>query len=298
MRRTKRKVVYTELSSSLSESPIDEEDFKESTSAFGALEEEALRIKIENKISFEEILQLTQLTQLYPVYCKVPDLAEELYMDDIDADSVRVFRPSKYPQMSKNCASFLTKLKLVLLNNDQSTEVSREEGHIDDLVMHLMRMVEFDDGINLTVKHCYLNLEIGSRSFSANADREGRKGLDVIWVLQESKHTGDPRYEGGDIQLISCMIAACQFNRKYSRMYSSSPPKRMFGIKTKGDQMYFYCMPSKEEYLRSLTKGVPLEELVVAKYPEEDQGLKLSDPSERRRAIGYLWTLRNHALEG
>ena len=58
------------------------------------------------------------------------------------------------------------------------------------------------------------NSVIGSNSYAAFADREGRRGTEIIWILDEDKHKFDSKYFAttkylrGDIQLIANMIAA------------------------------------------------------------------------------------------
>ena len=131
----------------------------------------------------------------------------------------------------------------------------------------------------------------GVRVFSASADREGRRGLEIIWVMLENKHVDDTRYSEGDIQLISCMIAACQTNyRSLRELY----PEKMLGIKIKGDEMYFYSFTMSEEYLKSLARGPPKSSIEVAKYPDK-KGLRISDPKDRKELLSYLWTMRQYS---
>jgi hypothetical protein len=296
--RPKKRFAYKEPSSSLSEGTIDQEDFKVSTSLFGGLEEEALNMCWSDMESFDEVLNYQAYPEEYTHIAKeteVPEPMRHLYMEKLSADDIRIFRPSKHPGISKICSSLFSKLRFVLLNNDQSRQVPREEGHIDDLILDLLKTMEFDDGENMMVKCCYLDLVIAGKSFSANADREGRRGMEILWIMQESKHVNDSRFKDGDVQLVSCMLAACQFNHtQFLKIY----PRRMFGIKMKGDQMYFYCMIVTEDYMRALRRGLPLtekEEIYIAKYPSE-RGLRLSNPEERKQAIRYLWSLRCYAM--
>ncbi len=92
------------------------------------------------------------------------------------------------------------------------------------MAIELMKAVKYDDGQNLTMRPCSLRLSVGDRSFAAEADREGRRGLDIIWIMQENKHIDDTRYSEGDVQLVSCMIAAA-----YQANYRD--PGKMIGIK-------------------------------------------------------------------
>ena len=299
MRRTsllqpRKCIAYAEASSELSEHSLDESSFRSSTSIFGETEERAMRISINEKASFVELLPFGA-EETVPVMQQVPDHVRCLYLPNFDADQVRIFHPSRCPDLSKDCASFLVKLRFVLINNDQSRGVPKEEGYIDDLMLHIMKVLEFDDGLNMIVKHCYLDLTIGTESFSANADCEGCRALGIIWVLQESKHTYDTRYKEGDVQLIACMLAACQSNyNQYLQYY----PTKIFGIKTRGDQLSFYCITVDQAYMESLKNGLPLKRslgLAVAKYPA-GRGLRLSNPVERAEALQHLWRLRQYAM--
>lgn len=296
--RPRKRVAYREFSSSFSEASIDQENFKESTSLFGRLEEDALNIRWVEMKTFDEVLNYKELSDRTNVATEfdVPETIRRLYMEQISADDIRIFRPSKYPNMAKPCLSFLSKLKFVVMNNDESRENPREEGHIDDLIIDLFKTLQFDDGENMIIKCCYLNLSIAGKKFSANADREGRREMKILWVIQEIKHINDSRFKEGDVQLASCMLAACQQNYN---LFATIYPKRMFGIKMKGDQLYIYCAIITESYIKALRNGLPLaseEESFIAKFPSE-RGLRLSNAAERKEAIRYLWSLRCYAMK-
>ncbi len=42
------------------------------------------------------------------------------------------------------------------------------------------------------------------------ADKEGRRGLELTWIIQEDKHKKSSTYRHGDLQLACAMIAATQ----------------------------------------------------------------------------------------
>jgi hypothetical protein len=285
----KRKIVdYKEPLTDPDESDIDENSFKSSTSKFNYIEEEGLRIKIFCRSSFSDVLGRD-----IPENNDPPLSAKELYLEDMTKDKVLIFHPEDCSQMSETASAFLVKLKLVLFNNAQISDVSREERFIDDMAIDLMRAVKYDDGKNFTMRSCTLKLAVGSKTFAAEADREGRRGTGIIWVMQENKHIDDTRYSEGDIQLVSCMIAAYQANRRVLRKVY---PERIMGIKIKGDETYFYSLAMSQEYLDSLSKGIPHTDIHVYKYPDEI-GLKISVPEERIQVINYLWAMRTYAME-
>jgi hypothetical protein len=287
MSRKRKAVSYKEPLTDPSESDLDEFSFKDSTSKFNYVEEEALRIKVVPKDSFLEMIEIDEIK-----VNDVPQSLIDLYLSDFSSEDIKVYNPKKYPELNENVSSFLVKLRLVLENNARISDIPREERFIDDMAIELMKAVKYDDGKTLTMRPCSLKLVVGDRVFSASADREGRRDLEIIWVMQENKHVDDTRYSEGDIQLISCMIAACQTNyRSLRKMY----PEKMLGIKIKGDELYFYSAKMSEEYLKSLTKGTPRNNLEVAKYPDK-KGLRISDPKDRKELLSYLWTMRHYSL--
>ena len=126
-------------------------------------------------------------------------------------------------------------------------------------------------------------------SYAAYADREGRCGIGLVWIIQENKHIGDTRFEQGDIQLATCMLAAFQENQDKFKLATMFP---MIGVKFYADNIAFYKMRPSEEYLVSLKNGYPNEDLIISK----SDLLCLSDPTDREAALCYLWQLREQAL--
>jgi len=286
--RKRKHVNYREPLTETSDSDIDQHAFHSSTSKFNYLEEEALKIKVLPKESFSSIImQELNKDDLVPQYVR------ELYLDNISTDDIKVFNPKKNNDLSETLSSFLIKLRLVLENNARVYDVPREEKFIDDMAIELMKIVKYDDGKLFTMRPCSLKLVIGDKSFAAEADREGRRGLKIIWILQENKHIDDTRYSEGDVQLVSCMIAAYQNN---FRMMRELCPNTMIGIKIKGEEVYFYSMRMTEQYFNSLSRGLPTEDLEVNKYPPK-KGLRISDPNNRRELLKCLWTMRESALK-
>jgi hypothetical protein len=286
MSRKRKSVSYKEPLTDPSESDLDEFSFKDSTSKFNYVEEDALRIEIIPKQSFLEAMEMDEI-----ITNNLPKSLTNLYLESFFPEDIKIYNPKKHPDLDENASSFLIKLRLVLENNARVSDVSREERFIDDMAIEIMKAVRYDDGKTLTMRPCSLKLVVGSRTFSASADREGRRGLEIIWIMQENKHIDDTRYSEGDIQLISCMIAACQTNYRFLKEIY---PEKMMGIKIKGDEIYFYSMKMSEEYLKSLTKSTPQSKLEVTKYPSK-KGLRISEPKDRKELLSYLWTMRNYS---
>lgn len=284
VRQKRKHVSYQEPLTDTSESDIDQHSFHTSTSKFNYVEEEALKIKVVPKDSFYYII---------PQDKDVPQFVQKLYLDNISTDDIKIYNPNKHNDLSETLSSFLIKLRLVLENNVRMYDVPREERFIDDMAIELMKIVKYDDGKHFTMRPCSLKLVIGDKSFAAEADREGRRGLNIIWIMQENKHIDDTRYSEGDVQLVSCMIAAYQNNFRITKEVC---PDTMMGIKIKGEEMHFYSMKMKEQYLNSLSKGIPTEDLEVTKYPPK-KGLRISDPNNRKELLKCLWAMRENALK-
>jgi len=288
MSRKRKSMSHKEQSTNPNEDNVDENLFKISTSKFNYIEEEALRIKI-IPATFSELMDTDGLIESEDL----PQTVKDLYLEEMTPNKIMTFDPDEHPEMNETMYSFLVKLKIVLRNNIQFRDVPREERFIDDMTVDLMRSMKYDDGKEFTMGSCTLKLSVGSRNFAAEADREGRRGTGIIWIMQENKHINDNWYKEGDIQLISCMIAACQANLRITR---SIYPEKMLGIKIKGDEMYFYSFCIKEEYITDLSRGVPNEDLEVLKYPDKE-GLHISIPVQRKEIISHLWTMRQQALK-
>ncbi|CAG8775487.1 8407_t:CDS:1, partial [Racocetra fulgida] len=127
-------------------------------------------------------------------------------------------------------------------------------------------VAKFDDGLDLTMRPCALELGINQIDFAAYADREGRRGTKVVWVLCEDKHKTSRKYKKGEVQLVACMIAAAQWNfAKLSEVY----PEKLVGIRVIGDAFCFYSANIDLSYLKDLAIGFPKNDLHVHKYPKD-----------------------------
>lgn len=294
-RKALQVVNYKEPLTDTSDSDIDQHAFHSSTSKFNYVEEKALKIEVlptDKKFFYSIILQQDVLKSSFFTDKNVPQYIKDLYLDNIHTDDIKIFNPKKHNDLSETLSSFLIKLRLVLENNVRMYDVPREERFIDDMAIELMKIVKYDDGKFFTMRPCSLKLVIDDKSFAAEADREGRRGLRIIWILQENKHIDDTRYSEGDVQLVSCMIAAYQTNFRTTKELC---PKTMIGIKIKGEEVYFYSMKMTEQYLTSLSKGIPTEHLKINKYPPK-KGLRISDPNNRKEILKFLWIMRENAL--
>ncbi|KXN68061.1 hypothetical protein CONCODRAFT_9791 [Conidiobolus coronatus NRRL 28638] len=157
----------------------------------------------------------------------------------------------------------------------------------------LLTEANFDDGLHLTLRTCVLDLQISDETFAANADKEGRRGAEIIWVLDEDKCRFDNRWRKRDTQLIANMIAASQKNRA---LMDKVHPERMIEIKFDADCLYFYSSYITESYLDCLTESEPPNiPLVVNKFPKS-KPLSLSNNQDRKILFLYLAALRKYAL--
>jgi hypothetical protein len=135
---------------------------------------------------------------------------EDVIIDGYDSGKIKDYKPSREDGMNTNQRSFLIKLKQILINNDPDSESPNCEKFIDDLMMFLCERANLDDGLELTIHPCNLKLYISDQIFPASADKEGRKGTELAWLIQGDKHRRSTAYKHGDLQLACSMIAAFQ----------------------------------------------------------------------------------------
>jgi hypothetical protein len=96
------------------------------------------------------------------------------------------------------------------------------------MVTFLCERANLDDGLDLTMRPCNLHLLLGPEKFAAIADKEGRRGTELTWLLQEDKHRKSSTYKHGDLQLACAMIAASQQNYN---MLEEIYPSKILGMK-------------------------------------------------------------------
>ncbi len=290
-------------------SDLTADDLENSTSSFGAKEEEFFKIQISEKESFDSIINhgLTKKDKIKYGYSDINEELRDLFLEGFNRDEIRVYKPEMNKQLLKPAQTFLYKLSIVVNNNYSLVEPTHVEDYIHDLMDNVLRGAKFEDGTDLILMPCLLRLYVGENSFAAHADkarglgrgapsfscREGRRGSEIIWVLDEDKHKFDRRYKRGDIQLIANMIAAAQTNlSQLNRAY----PARILGIKFDADCLYFYSAYITEEYLRGLEQSEgPDVKLAVNKFPKNRE-LSLSVYEDRKEIFLYFSAFRKYAL--
>lgn len=266
-----------------------------STSTFGEKAEIFLNIKINEVDSFEEIINhnIDDKNKIIYTNDDITSELKELFLDDFDRDNIRIFKPHKNQHLSKSAQLFLYKLSMVVNNNYVAVEPKHVEDYIHDLMENVLRHAKFEDGTELILMPSVLNLNIGEESFAARADKEGRRGTEIIWIIDEDKHRFDKRWKKGDIQLIANMIAAAQTNRVLMRKIYQ---ERIMGIKFDADNVYFYSVYINEEYLNELIAGnKPKKEIIVNKFPKKE--LSLSKCEDRKKIFLYLCGLKKYAMK-
>ena len=264
------------------------DNLSRSTSTFGRNEESFFNIQISGTNSFSDIIGGFS----YNEQDMVPML-KSMFLEDFDRDAVRLYKPFAHKNLPKHAQTFLYKLNLVVNNNYVPVEPKHVEEFIHDLMDNVLKAAGFEDGTDLILMPCTLRLQVGTKSLAAYADREGRRGTEIIWVLDEDKHKFDRRWKKGDIQLIANMIAATQANESVlNKVY----PTNMIGIKFDADCLYFYSACVTKEYLDDLaSEGKPSSTLIVKKFPEGRE-LSLSVPVDRKEIFLYLSALKKYAM--
>lgn len=270
-------------------------DIGNSTSSFGRKAEKFMNITINEADSFDDIINHNIANDEKISYCDddINEGLKDLFLEGFNRDEVRVYKPIQHKNLPKKAQVFLYKLSTVINNNYQPTEPQHVEDYIHELMDNVLKEAEFEDGTELILMPCVLRLLIGSESFAAHSDKEGRRGTEIIWVLDKDKHKFDKRWRKGDIQLIANMVAAAQTNKSLlGKVY----PERVIGIKFDADRLYFYSAYVTEEYLNELLEDDgPKTELVVNKFPKSRE-LSLSFCKDRKEIFLYLSALKKYAL--
>lgn len=259
--------------------------FGVSTSRFGRIEEKALKIKIKETSQIGDIIDNIFMPE------DINGRLKEMYLPDFDNTKILTYSSDKYPNLSSYQSKFLFKLRLLMLNNLPETELPNCERFIDDFAAYLYDIVGFDDGKDLIMQPCNLRLKICDEEFAAHADKEGRRGAEITWVLCEDKHRKSSTYKKGDIQLASCMIAAFQENYN---LLDTIYPQKIIGMKIIADRFYFYSMNISETYLNDLYSKLPEDNVELIKYSSD--GLSIADPKQRQEIFKYLTAMKEYAL--
>lgn len=270
-------------------------DIGNSTSSFGEKAEKFMKIIIDETDFFDDIINHGIADNKKIPYCNddINERLKDLFLEGFNRDEVRVYKPIRHKDLPKKAQVFLYKLSTVVNNNYQQTEPPHVEDYIHELMDNVLKDAGFEDGIELILMPCVLRLSIGEESFAAYSDKEGRRGTEIIWVLDEDKHKFDKRWRKGDVQLIANMVAAAQMNKSLlGRVY----PERIIGIKFDADRLYFYSVYVTNKYLNELLDNDgPKTELTVKKFPQSRE-LSLSFYDDRKEIFLYLSALRKYAL--
>jgi hypothetical protein len=264
--------------------PLD--NFRSSASSFRQDEEHALKIRFKESDDFTDIFDSLNTKE-----DELSSGLKELALNDFGEPEIKTYIPSKDDGLSTRQRRFLVKLRQVLINNDPDSEAPNCERFVDDLISFVCECAELDDGLELTLRPSNLYLQISNSSFAAMADREGRRGIELTWLVQEDKHRRSSTYLHGDLQLACALIAA--FQQNYNLLEEIYPCK-ILAIKVIAETVFFCSMKATEDYLEELLDDLPTSEVFMYKYPKN--GLSLSVPNEREIILRCLTLLRKEAL--
>ncbi|KAI8093700.1 uncharacterized protein BX664DRAFT_330344 [Halteromyces radiatus] len=259
-------------------------DFRQNTSLFREHEETRLRINIQSTNDMSLIFNTnnddTPLTNL-----------QELVLETFDESIIINFVASEEDGLTSNQRRFLGKLKRVLRNNDDSN-IPNNERYISDLASFLCEQANLDEGLNLKMEPCLLRLAVGEERFTANVDKVGQRGEQLIWLLQVDAHRNSTSYKHGDLQLACAMIAAIELNYI---LFDRIRPSKLVGMKFMAGTVYFYSMKATEGYINELLGGLPQHEQInIHRFPQH--GFSLADPTERKEILKCLSLLYREAL--
>ena len=268
--------------------------FANETSHFRREEHDALNIDITETDNFDDVLNHGLAESVAYNADSMSSTLRDILTANIDRQAILTFNPSNYTYLSKDVVLFYNKLRMVLWNNSQDMQVSRFESYLHEFAAHLFYCAELEDGYNLTMVPCNLELVIEQQRFAAYADREGRRGTKTIWILDEDKHRFDTRYKDGIIQLVGCLIAAAQRNK--ANLLSNRPAK-LIGTLIKGDRIHICSAVVTDEYLEALTSGIPNNStrLNVMKYPDCN-GLSFANNTDLGTIFNNLAGIRQYGL--
>lgn len=260
-------------------------DFRSSTSLFRKEEEVGLKLIIK-AVSDPKFLFVQKFLKR-----DILDPLKELLLEKYSHSEILGYKPKKEDCLSRDQRLFLTKLKLILLNNDPNSEAPNCERYIDDFVSFLFYKATLDNGLELTLRPCHLKLKIKDEFFAAIADKEGRRGSELIWLIQEDKHRRTSTYKHGDVQIFCAIIAAYQKNYYDSETVH---PEKIIGIKFIAEKVYFYSVSMSEDYLEELEKGLPTSDITMYKFPEN--GFDISTCEDRKKIFEHITSLYYWAM--
>jgi len=263
---------------------ISLEEFRNSTSSFRKSEETAIKVKINATTKVTDIFEQRHIKGINTNLI-------QLLLPEYNEAQIKAYVPSKDDKLTTYQRKFLVKLRQVLINNDPDSEAPQCEKFVDDLLSFMCDLAELDDGLELILRPCNLKLQINNETFAAIADREGRRGQELAWIIQEDKHRKSSTYKHGDLQLACAMIAA---NQQNYNLLGEVYPAQIIGLKAVASSMYFCSMKISDTYLEELIEGLPSNSVTMYKYPPD--GLSLSNPGQRKHILENLTSIRNAAL--
>ncbi|KAJ3267733.1 hypothetical protein HK104_005647, partial [Borealophlyctis nickersoniae] len=219
-------------------------DLGTSTSKFGRVEEEYLRIRIRDT---------DDITTILPVNFENDEISPKLsglLFPNIEF----TFLAEPLPGATVAQQKFIRKLAAVLRDNAAKVP-PRDERNINEFVRFLLDEAGFDDAVEMNP--CLLRLQVGDTEFATKAHRQ----IDVnfarapVVIVDEVKHVNDPRsYKKGAIQHAACMIAAAQ--QTWGDIDYEGVVK-MRGLHWVGPYMRIVLCPVPCEYIDQLLSSRP-----------------------------------------
>ncbi len=140
--------------------------FANETSHFRREEHKALNIDITATDNFEDVLNHGLAESVVHNADSMSSTLIDILTANIDRQAILTFNPSKYTYLSKDVVLFYNKLRMVLWNNSQDMQVSRFESYLHEFAAHLFYCAELEDGYNLTMVPCNLELVIEQQRFA------------------------------------------------------------------------------------------------------------------------------------
>lgn len=112
-------------------------------------------------------------------------------------------------------------------------------------------------------------------------------------IVREDKHVNNSTYLKGDIQLISNIIGAYLYNKKFG-ITNRSNSRLIIGIKIISDEVEFFSVQVTDIYLEYLLNGrFPLpEDVIVRKYKPGS----LCDPAKRNHILQCFEGIKHHVI--
>jgi len=273
---------------------IDTSKFRKWCSAFGELEETALKVKYNVTNDIKDLG--------FPVLanCTVPS---QLLLSGISQDMLIAGSSENLPEPKDDSKAFVRIIRDVLVNNYVDTESPKDEVRIDMLAGKMLDRLAFDRAGLYTRPKPNLDLEVGSLLFASRCDFIiGLEDyIDLRVAIVEDKHLLSSHYRKGLFQAVCSMIAAAQ---RYTITREVIP---MYGIRIVGDCFTFLYCEIPWAYMNAVKEGVLPEAITVHCYPPEAAdkvagknqtrwGLRYSVPADRAAILNILANIREKVV--